>query len=117
MRRERQLRGISLAEIARATKISPRLLEALEDDEFGLLPQPVYSHAFVRAYARQLGIDEQETLDRFLFEASRAGRLKPAGRMPDAAPGASPLARLGGTALAAAVVLLLLWLIIGHQAV
>ena len=117
MRRERQLRDISLADIARATRISPRFLEALEDNEFALLPQPVYSQAFVRAYARQLGIDERQMVDRFLHEASQAGQLKPDASLSASAPASSAFARFGGTFLAAAVVLLLLWLIVGQQAV
>jgi cytoskeletal protein RodZ len=42
LKRERELRGISLAEIAKTTKISVRLLEAIEKDRFDILPEGVF---------------------------------------------------------------------------
>jgi cytoskeleton protein RodZ len=62
LRRERELRGISLAEISESTKISKRWLQALEDEEFDVLPGGVFNRGFVRAYAHFLGINEEETI-------------------------------------------------------
>jgi cytoskeleton protein RodZ len=62
LRREREMRGITLAEIAESTKISTRHLKALEDDQFELLPGGVFNRGFVRAYARFLGINEEQTV-------------------------------------------------------
>ncbi len=59
LRRERELRGITLSEISESTKISKRWLKALEDEEFTVLPGGVFNRGFVRAYARFLGIDEE----------------------------------------------------------
>jgi cytoskeleton protein RodZ len=60
LRREREMRGISLDEIATATKISTRNLKALEDEKFSQLPGGIFNKGFVRAYAKFLGIDEEQ---------------------------------------------------------
>lgn len=62
LRREREMRGITLAEIAESTKISKRNLQALEDEQFDLLPGGVFNRGFVRSYARFLGLNEEETV-------------------------------------------------------
>jgi cytoskeleton protein RodZ len=59
LRREREMRGIGLDEIATATKISARNLRALEDEKFNQLPGGIFNKGFVRAYAKFLGIDEE----------------------------------------------------------
>src|SRR4051812_2996593 len=59
LRREREMRGISLDEIATATKISARNLKALEEEKFNQLPGGIFNKGFVRAYAKFLGIDEE----------------------------------------------------------
>jgi cytoskeleton protein RodZ len=65
LRREREMRGISLEEIAESTKIGTRSLRALEDDEFDKLPGGIFNKGFVRAYARFLGLDEEQTVADF----------------------------------------------------
>jgi len=62
LRREREMRGVTLDEIAESTKISRRSLEALEQEEFDLLPGGIFNKGFVRAYARYLGIDEEQAV-------------------------------------------------------
>lgn len=62
LRREREMRGIALSEISESTKISKRWLKALEDDQFDLLPGGVFNRGFVRAYARFLGINEEQAV-------------------------------------------------------
>lgn len=69
LRRERELRGISLREIADATKISVRFLKALEEDRVDLLPGGLFPKAFVRQYARHLGLDAERTVAEFLYVA------------------------------------------------
>ena len=46
LRRERDLRGVSLREIADATKISSRFLQALEEDRLDVLPGGLFPRAF-----------------------------------------------------------------------
>jgi len=62
LRREREMRGITLDEICESTKIARRHLEALERDRFDQLPGGVFNKGFVRAYARFLGIDEDQAV-------------------------------------------------------
>ncbi len=67
LRRERELRGISLREIADATKISVRFLQALEQDRVDVLPGGLFPRAFVRQYARHLGLDQERLVADFLY--------------------------------------------------
>src|SRR3954447_14841799 len=62
LRREREMRGITLDEITESTKISRRHLEALEKERFDQVPGAVFNKGFVRAYARFLGLDEDEAV-------------------------------------------------------
>src|ERR1700733_12846439 len=59
LKREREMRGVSLDEICAATRISTRFLEALENEEWERLPGGVFNRGFVRAVARFLGLDEE----------------------------------------------------------
>ncbi len=67
LRRERELRGITLREIAEATKISHRFLQALEQDRIDVLPGGLFPRAFVRQYARYLGLDAEKLVAEFLY--------------------------------------------------
>jgi cytoskeleton protein RodZ len=57
LREARNQRGIELAEVEAATKIQARFLQALEDEEWDLLPGAFYARSFLRAYAAHLGLD------------------------------------------------------------
>jgi cytoskeleton protein RodZ len=72
LRRERELRGISLHEIAEATKISVRFLQALEQDRLDVLPGGIFPRAFIKQYARYLGLDAERVLADFQFLHSDA---------------------------------------------
>lgn len=71
LRRERELRQISLREISEATKINLRYLDALERDDFRHLPGGVFNKGFVRAYAQYIGIDADGMVDAYLDEERR----------------------------------------------
>ncbi|HUO83928.1 MAG TPA: RodZ domain-containing protein [Thermoanaerobaculia bacterium] len=66
MRRQRELRGITIREISDRTKISGRFLEAIERDDHGSLPAPVFTRGFLREYARELGLDPDEIVSRYM---------------------------------------------------
>jgi cytoskeleton protein RodZ len=66
LRRERELRGVSLREIADATKISVRFLQALEGDRVEILPGGVFRRSFLRQYARHLGLDADRIVEEFV---------------------------------------------------
>jgi cytoskeleton protein RodZ len=65
LRQERERRNASLESIAQVTRISLNNLEAMERDEFHLLPAPVFVRGFLRTYATHLGIDPKEVLARY----------------------------------------------------
>ena len=62
LRREREMRGVSLSEIAAATRISIRFLEGLEHEDWSRLPGGVFNRGFVRTIARYLGLEEDGLL-------------------------------------------------------
>jgi cytoskeletal protein RodZ len=66
LRQQRERRGISLDAISTTTKISTRMLRAIEDEHFDQLPGGVFNKGFVRAYARQIGLDEDEVVTDYL---------------------------------------------------
>jgi cytoskeletal protein RodZ len=59
LKREREMRGVSLQEISTATRISTRFLDALENEQWDRLPGGVFNRGFVRAVAHFLGLDEE----------------------------------------------------------
>ena len=62
LKRERELRGVSRDEICTATRIGGRFLEALENEQWGILPGGIFNRGFIRAVARFLGLDEDDLL-------------------------------------------------------
>ena len=79
----RESQGISLRQIADATKISVGALEALERSDFSRLPGGIFSRAFVRAYAIQVGLDPEQTVETFLEEYGRADVQPDTGPRPE----------------------------------
>ncbi len=86
LKRAREARGVSLREIATRTKISITALEALERSEFHRLPGGIFSRAVVRAYATEVGLDPDITVENFLTHARRHER-EIAERVAAAMPG------------------------------
>src|SRR3954463_5036198 len=76
LRREREIRGISLKEIADATKISKRFLDAIERNDHKTLPAPVFTRGFVREYARYLGLNAEEIVGRYNYGAAGDDRIE-----------------------------------------
>lgn len=61
----RQKKGVSLQDIATATKISVNYLQAIEDGEFSKLPGGIYSTSYIRQYAQAIECNESEVLERY----------------------------------------------------
>jgi cytoskeleton protein RodZ len=59
LRREREMRAVTLEEISAATRIATRFLQAIENEDWDQLPGGVFNRGFVRAVARYLGLDEE----------------------------------------------------------
>jgi hypothetical protein len=91
LRRERELRQIGLREIAEATKINLRYLEALETNDFEHLPGGVFNRGFVRAYAEFIGVDPEAMVNAYLLE-SRA--QEPPSPLAPPPPHARPAAEI-----------------------
>ena len=68
LRDARERRGISLRQIANATKISISALEALERTDISRLPGGIFSRAFVRSYALEVGLDPEAAIQEFLAQ-------------------------------------------------
>lgn len=60
----REAKGLTRAEVAERLKLSPRQIEALEAEDWGALPDPVFVRGFVRNYARLLGLDADALIAR-----------------------------------------------------
>jgi len=65
LKRERELREVTLQEITSATRIGPRFLEALENEDWEKLPGGVFNRGFVRSIGRYLGLDEEALLGEY----------------------------------------------------
>jgi cytoskeleton protein RodZ len=70
LRQARERRGVSLRQVSAATKISVGVLEALERNDVSKLPGGIFSRAFVRAYASEVGLDPDQTIRDFVSEFS-----------------------------------------------
>ena len=66
LRQAREGRGITLRQIANTTRISVAALEALERNNVSKLPGGIFSRAFVRSYAAEVGLDPEETVREFI---------------------------------------------------
>jgi cytoskeleton protein RodZ len=102
LRRERELRGIGLREIADATKISVRFLQALESDRIDVLPGGLFRRTFVRQYARHVGLDPERLVAEFLYAHGDEPAEPVAPRRRFSVP--------QGALSAAALLLLVIWL-------
>ena len=79
LRRARLRCGVTLDQLAEATKISADLLNGLEENDLSRWPSGLYARAYVRVYAVEIGIDPEATVDEFCrcFPVGdrRAGRI------------------------------------------
>jgi cytoskeleton protein RodZ len=101
LRRERELRGIELRDVAQATKISVRFLQALESDRIEVLPGGIFRRSFVREYARYIGLDADRMVSDFMHaygeerpRASDAAAPAPAAAAPRPSAPLSPVRSL-----------------------
>lgn len=74
LKRERELRDISLEDVHYSTRIQRKYLEALESDDYEKLPHPTFIKGFIKSYCRFLGVDENDAVLRYeIFEREQAG--------------------------------------------
>jgi len=65
LRRIRVQRGISIHEIVSATNVGAALWEGLERNDLSRWPTGIYARAYVRSYAKAIGVDQESTVDEF----------------------------------------------------
>ena len=65
LKRERELRNISLNEISTGTKIRENILKAIEEDRHDLLPKPVFVKGFLVAYVKHVGLNPSDVVLRY----------------------------------------------------
>jgi cytoskeleton protein RodZ len=112
LKREREMRGVSLEEISAATRISTRFLEALESDQWDQLPGGVFNRGFIRSIARFLGLDEDTLVAEYALETKNRTDI---GVVPD--PPMEVRRNWGPAIIALAVLAAILlggWLIYSH---
>jgi cytoskeleton protein RodZ len=107
LREARERAGITLRAIATSTKISVPTLEALERNDVGRLPGGIFIRAFVRAYAKEVGLDPEDAVRRFVARFPEAAVEESPARYEansekidvDEQPGAGRLWRVVGWSL------------------
>lgn len=77
LRHERELRQMSLEEIAQTTRIPLRMLQHLEDDQHAALPGEVFTRGFLKSYAKSVGLPVEDVLARY-GERQKGDEIAPA---------------------------------------
>lgn len=65
-RKARESKELSLDDISNVTKISARMLQAIEEEDFDQLPGGVFNKGFIRAYAKHLGLNSDDAVNEYL---------------------------------------------------
>lgn len=111
LKRERELRGISLKQISEETRIGVRFLQALEDDRLDVIPGEFYRRSYLRAYTRYLGLDEDREIN--VYDFSRKDKYSQVESKEESADAAwllalPPWVKWAGAALGLALPIVLL---------
>ncbi|MFY9573476.1 MAG: helix-turn-helix domain-containing protein [Blastocatellia bacterium] len=106
LRNRREQRNITLAEISEATRIGSRFLKAIETDNFSILPGGIFTRSFIRAYAKHVGMNEDEAVALYLQQVAPGPALEqetadvaaiqqtsPADKPPKRPPPAEPVSK------------------------
>ena len=102
LRNERQLKQLSLEELAQTTRIPIKSLQQIEADDFAQLPGDVFVRGFVRSYAKALGMDSDPLLQRIEADRRQQDQLAVVGLV-----GEPERARRVGVAVAMIILLFL----------
>lgn len=81
LRRAREVRGLSLDQAARDTRLRVEQLDALEREDFEVLPGEVYVRASLRTYANYLGLDADEVAGAYARSADVPEPIPPPGKL------------------------------------
>jgi cytoskeletal protein RodZ len=75
LKREREMRGVSLEEVSKATRIGVRFLEAIEAGRWEQLPGGIFNRGFIRAIGRFLGLNEDNLIAEYAMETKDVPRV------------------------------------------
>jgi cytoskeletal protein RodZ len=103
LRQRREAKGMSIEEVARATRVPMSSVERLESDQFDELPGEVFVRGFMKSYARAVGLDPDDVLAR--YTASR--RVAWVTPLPISSPTRPARSRRYGVAIAFVLLLIL----------
>lgn len=90
LREARKWKGVSLAEVEEETKIRERLIKALEEEDYAILPDRIYTKGLLKNYARYLGLDISEVMRLFGEEEVAPTLIPPASQALASPPFLSP---------------------------
>lgn len=79
LRTARLNRRLTLSQVAERTRVKLKLLEAIENEDFGAMPAPIYAKGFIRLYAECVGLDPHQLIDEYVTrfnQSSGAARLE-----------------------------------------
>jgi cytoskeletal protein RodZ len=97
LKRKREEQGKSLTAISETTRIVTRFLKAIEEDNFSVLPGGIFTRSFIRAYAREVGMDEAEATALYLQQTTpqEVHESPPSSSPPEPALESAPQATVG----------------------
>ena len=90
LREARERKGVSPAEVEEETRIRERLIKALEEEDYDILPDRIYTKGLLKNYARYLGLDVGEVMRLFGEEEVPPAAIPPASRALASPPFLSP---------------------------
>lgn len=109
---QRELRGLTAADVARETRLSPQAIWALENDRFDHLPARVFVVGYLRAYAQCIGLGPDELVARYDEWRMEMGLDAEAEEEPPKIePPPSPWPWLAGVGALVVLLLALWWLV------
>jgi cytoskeletal protein RodZ len=73
LKRERELRGVSIEEVSAATRISTKFLTAIENGQWERLPGGAFNRGFIRSASKYLGLDEDGMVAEYSLETNGNG--------------------------------------------
>ncbi len=82
LRQRRENKGLSFREVSDATHIGSRFLQAIESDDYSILPGGIFNRGFVRSYARYVGLDEEQALVLYNQQLEAKGGEAPRSNAP-----------------------------------
>jgi cytoskeletal protein RodZ len=86
LRTARERRGLSIPELAATTKIPASLLAAIDDNAFARVPRGIFVRGYLRAYAREVGLEPEPIIEQFLAETGESLPVAPTPVMVESAP-------------------------------